>query len=105
MCLVAIGVIAGGCSAEIRGPQANSGAASGATGSGGGGGAATSSTGGGGGDCVPVDDHDPCTDDVCEGGVPVSKPGASSAPCNDGNSRPRWISRPDRFPSRSRPST
>ncbi len=56
--------------------------------------AAASSTGGaagsggaaglGGAACVPVDDHDPCTDDVCQGGVPVHVP-QSDTPCPSGD--------------------
>ena len=47
-------------------------------------GATTSSTAGaagaGGAACVPVDDHDPCTDDRCQGGVPVHVP-ETGTPC------------------------
>src|SRR5262249_17296448 len=36
--------------------------------------------------CVPVDDNNPCTDDVCENGVPVSKPAAAGTACAMGGS-------------------
>src|SRR6185437_4750728 len=53
-----------------------------------GGTASTSSSGGsagaggaGGAACVPVDDHDPCTDDLCQGGMPVHTPKADGTAC------------------------
>src|SRR5689334_5771969 len=46
------------------------------TGAGGAGGAG----GTGGGPCVAVDDGNPCTDDVCEGGMPVHTPTPAGNP-------------------------
>ncbi len=31
--------------------------------------------------CIPVDDKNPCTDDVCDNGVPMNKPTAAGSPC------------------------
>jgi hypothetical protein len=53
-------------------------------GTGGSGGATSSSSGSGGGDCVPVDDSNPCTDDVCENGAPVHKPTPAGSACSMG---------------------
>ncbi|MDI1452030.1 VCBS repeat-containing protein, partial [Polyangium sp. 6x1] len=43
--------------------------------------------GSGGGSCSPVDDGDPCTDDLCEGGTPVNKPAAAGTMCTMGGTR------------------
>src|SRR5262249_32021009 len=50
-------------------------------------GSASSSMGGAGGaPCVPVDDNNPCTADLCENGVPVHKPLPAGFNCpEDGN--------------------
>ena len=48
----------------------------------------TGGSGGAGGTshavCAPVDDHNPCTDDVCENGSPVSKPAEAGSACATG---------------------
>ncbi len=55
-----------------------------------GGASTTSSTGGGGsggaggGPCVPVDDGNACTDDVCTDGLPVHTPTVAGTPCSMG---------------------
>jgi hypothetical protein len=66
--LLGLGVAVVGCGNGAPGPAANSG-----------------SSGSSGADCVPVDDHNLCTDDVCENGAPASKPVANGAACSDGN--------------------
>ncbi len=44
----------------------------------------TSPTGGtGGGSCVPVDDANPCTDDLWESGAPVHHPPPPGSPCSN----------------------
>ena len=46
--------------------------------------ASSSSSGTGGGPCVPIDDNNACTDDVCENDLPVSKPTAAGSACTVG---------------------
>lgn len=61
-------------------------------GSGGNGGAtSTSTTGGSGGNggnggapCMPIDDNNPCTDDICDNELPVHEPTAAGTACNGG---------------------
>ncbi len=65
-----------GCGGLVAGMSGS--ATSGTGGAGTGGAIAASSTGGAA--CVPVDDHDACTDDVCQGGAPVHVP-KSGTPC------------------------
>src|SRR5262249_11279767 len=62
------------------------GTTTGTTGTGGMGGSpgTTSSTTG---TCIPVDDNNPCTDDVCEGGLPVHHPVPAGSPCSMGGPR------------------
>jgi len=48
---------------------------------------AMSSSGTGGAACVPMDDSNPCTDDVCDNGVPKSTPTAASSPCSVGGTQ------------------
>ena len=77
-------LVVGGCNVapgidKDAGPVGGSGGArSGLGGSGG----AGAGGGEGGSACVPVDDHEPCTDDVCENGVPAHKPTAVGTPCS-----------------------
>ncbi len=48
-----------------------------------------SSTGGsGGGACAPVDDKNPCTDDLCDDGVPSNPPSPQGAVCGTANGKP-----------------
>jgi EGF domain len=42
------------------------------------------SGGSGGSTCVPVDDKNPCTNDVCENGVPAHPPTAAGSDCSTG---------------------
>lgn len=55
------------------------------SGAGGSGGSTPTSGSTGSGPCVPVDDSSPCTDDVCEGGVPVHRPNPETegSACDD----------------------
>ena len=46
--------------------------------------ASSSASGTGGSMCSPVDDSNPCTDDLCENGVPVNKPTAAGSVCSVG---------------------
>jgi hypothetical protein len=81
-----------GCGNVVAGDPSSS-SSSGTTttsGAGGGGGAdttssaATTSGGTGGSACVPVDDGNACTVDVCENGVAVNKPVPAGNPCSIG---------------------
>src|SRR5690242_18216939 len=47
----------------------------------------TEGSGGAGGvPCVPIDDNNPCTDDLCNNGLPVHPPTPAGAPCSMGGS-------------------
>jgi hypothetical protein len=55
-----------------------------------GGGATTASSSsssgiGGGPPCMPIDDGNPCTTDICEGGIPTYIPVTGGTPCGPGN--------------------
>src|SRR5262245_58253069 len=67
-------------------PSSSAGGTGGASGSGvTGGTSGTGGTGGtGGASCVPVDDKNPCTDDICENDKPVHKP-VTGPSCDDGD--------------------
>ncbi len=44
----------------------------------------SSAGGSGGSDCVPVDDSNPCTNDVCVNGAPAHPPAAPGSACDTG---------------------
>ncbi len=74
---------AAGAAAAAPWPAAAGRGGSSVAGSGGTGGGSVASSGGTGGTaCAPVDDDNPCTDDICEGGVPKSTPTAVGSPCS-----------------------
>jgi hypothetical protein len=58
-----------------------------ATGAGGMGGAPTTASSSGGAPCVPVNDENPCTDDLCEDGLPVHSPTPAGSPCSMSGAR------------------
>src|SRR5690349_1916613 len=70
---VILGASALGCGTPFTGGAGGTGGAPG-----------TTSTGA---PCVPADDNNPCTEDVCENGVPVNKPAAAGTLCATGGSR------------------
>jgi hypothetical protein len=86
--LVGIVIAIGGCGGEATGTTSSSGGTGGdgtTSSSGGtGGDGTTASSGGSGGACVPVDDGNPCTADVCENGVATSKPTPAGSVCSIG---------------------
>jgi VCBS repeat protein len=79
--LLLIGLLASsfGCGSAVTGSTGGTGGAPGTTssstgstgGTGGAPGTTSSSSGTGGAPCIPVDDQNPCTDDVCANGLPV----------------------------------
>src|SRR6185436_11773442 len=78
--LLAAGLLAGACGQglDLGRPGAGGGQTSTS--------AASSMGGAGGAPCVPVDDNNPCTDDVCDNGVPVHHPIPAGLNClDDGN--------------------
>ena len=44
-------------------------------------------SGSGGGACAPIDDQNPCTDDVCENGAAIGKPTAAGTSCSTDGER------------------
>jgi hypothetical protein len=85
MVVMAVAVAASGCGGSPSPTTSSSGAGGSDTttsSSGtGGGSTATSSSGTGGADCVPVDDSNPCTDDVCIDGMPENPNKTQGAVC------------------------
>ena len=97
--LIALGS-AVGCGGETE-SIGSGGATSTSSGSGAGGGTSTSSGSGAGGDttgtggaggnpCEPIDDGNPCTEDLCEGDVAFSKPLGDGSSCEDGDGCTLW---------------
>jgi hypothetical protein len=75
----------GGATTGSSSESSSSASSASTSGTGGSGGATSSSSGGaGGGACVPVDDSNPCTSDVCEGGLPVHTPTPAGSACSMG---------------------
>lgn len=73
-----------GCGSE--GDTASTGAGGGATTSSASSGTAGSGGGGSGGaPCIPADDGNPCTDDVCTDGTLANPPKANGTACDDGD--------------------
>ncbi len=79
---VAITALGGGCSSDPG--SATGGGGTGESSSTATSGSGTGGSGTGGTACAPVDDQNPCTDDVCNNGGPKSKPVAAGTPCSMG---------------------
>ena len=75
------GATGGTGGAVIAGGTGGTAGEGGSTVTGGTGGATGGSGGVGGSSCVPVSDGNPCTNDICESGVPVHVPAPAGIPC------------------------
>jgi len=77
--LLAGGLLAGACDVGVSLGRLGEGGGQTST-------SAASMGGAGGAPCVPVDDNNPCTEDVCDNGVPVHQPMPAGLNCpDDGN--------------------